>query len=158
MLIHIVLELNFFKEMGFNIVPVCTPLAVVEPHLNCVILISGVHISPRPRDRSCARDPLVQLKKIIRKAADEVHQYEEEHIKVPGKRGRTYGGIRTHVLQREREERYIVHGQYGGCYCCVRASLGLYAYNSKTFRQPASLPYFLPLIVHPFPRMDLGCR
>ncbi len=39
-------------------------------------------------DRSCRRDPLLKLKRMVDRAAREVRQYEEHRIKVPGMYGR----------------------------------------------------------------------
>ena len=38
-------------------------------------------------DRSCRRDPLLKLKRMVDRAAREVRQYEEHRIKVPGMYG-----------------------------------------------------------------------
>ena len=47
---------------------------------------SGIHLRALRGSEAakCREDPLAALKTAIRRAEDEVHLYEEEHIRVPG--------------------------------------------------------------------------
>ena len=49
-------------------------------------ILSGVHIRALRGSEAakCRSDPLAALKTAIRRAEDEVHLYEEDHIRVPG--------------------------------------------------------------------------
>jgi hypothetical protein len=63
-----------------------TSTIIVLYRPSIVFFASGLHLRVLRRDHKCRKDPLVLLKKAVNKAADEVRQYEEDNISVPGKK------------------------------------------------------------------------
>lgn len=61
--------------------------------------LRGIHIHAKKHDHSCSKDPLIQLKSLIQKAADEVKAYDESHIVVP---------IACHQNERNRMREFLI--------------------------------------------------